>query len=69
MTMRTKVFVVLAFIAAIFYAFMVYLTFMQQGVTWPVVVKTAMVIAFLYYGISRIAKARSVPPSQDAGQG
>lgn len=68
MMMRTKIFVVLAFIAAIFYAFMAYLTFMQQGMTWPVIVKTAMVVAFLYYGMSRITKARAESTRPDVDQ-
>ncbi len=68
MTTMTKIFVVLAFVAAIFYTFEAYLTFLHQGVSGPAIVKTVLVVAFLYYGISRIAKARSAgtpqPPDQ-----
>jgi hypothetical protein len=68
MTTTTKIFVVLAFVAAIL--FEAYLTFVHQGVSGPAIVKTVLVIAFLYYGISRIVKAKSgsntqQPPDQN----
>ena len=71
MTMTTKIFVVLSFIAAAFYIFVVFETVAHQGITVPAAVKTAMVVAFLYYGISRIRKARassvSDPSAPDQG--
>jgi hypothetical protein len=71
MTIPIKIFVVLSFIAAAFYIFVVFETVAHQGVTVPALVKTAMVVAFLYYGVSRIRKARTagVPKQSGPDQG
>lgn len=70
MTATTKIFVALSFIAGVFYACEAYLTFTHQGIGGPAILKSALVVAFFYYGMSRIGKARSekaVPQSPEQG--
>jgi hypothetical protein len=59
MNAKTKIFVVIVFVVAAFYALEVVLTLIDQGLTGPVVIKAGIVVALLYYAITRIVKSKA----------
>ncbi len=59
MNTKTKILVALAFVVAAFYVFEVTLTLINQGLVGPVFVKAGIVVACLYYAITRITKSKA----------
>ncbi len=58
MRIKTKVFVVLAFVVAAFYSLEVVLTVIKRGLVSPAFVKAGLVVALIYYAISAIKKSK-----------
>lgn len=63
MSTKTKIFAALAFVVAAFYTLEVTLTLINQGLVGPAFVKAGIVIACLYYAISRIVKSKAANAS------
>ncbi len=63
MSIQTKILVALAFVVAAFYTFEVTFTLINQGLVGPVFIKTAIVVACLYYAITRITKSKAADAS------
>ncbi len=59
MDIKTKIFVVLAFVVAAFYALEVTLTLVKQGLVGPIFVKTGIVVTSLYFAITRITNSKA----------
>jgi hypothetical protein len=59
MNTKTTIFVVIVFVVAAIYALEVVLTLIDQGLTGPVVVKAGIVVALLFYAITRITKSKA----------
>lgn len=57
MNMKTKLMVILAFIAAIFYMFEVVISLNKGGFDGAVFVKTGLVFVFVYFALSKIRGA------------
>lgn len=67
MSMRTKIFVALAFIVSAFYLLEVVLTVLSQGLVLPVLTKALIVVAALSYAIIQIRKNKK-PEQEKTGQ-
>lgn len=59
MSTKTKILVALAFVVAAFYVLEVTLTLINQGLVGPVFIKAGIVVACLYYAITRITRSKS----------
>lgn len=59
MNTKAKIFVALAFAVAAFYALEVTLTLINRGLVGPAFVKTGIVIASLYFAITRITNSKA----------
>lgn len=59
MNTKTKIFVVLAFVVAAFYTLEVALTLINEGLVGPAFVKAGIVVACLYFAISKITKSKT----------
>jgi hypothetical protein len=66
MSTKTKIFVVLAFVVAAFYTLEVALVLINQGLVGPVFTKSGIVVASLYYAITRIIKSKTMNGSSVA---
>lgn len=56
---KTKVLVAFAFIVAAFYTLETTLTLVNHGVVGPVFIKAGIVVACLYYAITKITKNKA----------
>lgn len=63
MSTKTKILVALAFLVAAFYAFELTLTLVNKGLVGTVFIKAGIVIACLYYAITRITKSKAANAS------
>lgn len=59
MNTKTRLFVALAFVIATFYAVEVIRTLIMQGLVGPAVVKASLVVACLYYAITKITSSKA----------
>lgn len=67
MSIKTKIFVTLAFIVSAFYLLEVVLTVLSQGLVLPVLTKSLIVVAALSYAIIQIRKNKK-PEQEKTGQ-
>lgn len=59
MNIKTKIVVAIAFVVAALYTFEVTLTLINQGLVGPAFIKAGIVVACLYYAITRLARSKA----------